>query len=210
NVLTNRNLALACQRFDAVLLSISSDYVFDGENAPAGGYREWDEPHPLSRYGETKRWGEQVVESLLNKFFIVRTSWLFGPGRPTWVDLVLSAGRDDRPIAAARDMVSSPTFTADLAPALLELVESRCYGIYHLSNSGSCSREELAREVLGIHRLQRYTGLRALTLAELRLPAPRPRYSVLDNAAWRAEGRKPLRDWKSALAEYFVSRPAAI
>jgi dTDP-4-dehydrorhamnose reductase len=205
NALASRNIALACQRFDATLIHLSSDYVFDGTNAPADGYREFDPCHPSGRYAESKRWAEIFVERLLNKYFIVRTSWLFGPSRPTWVDRVLEQAREQKPIPAALDMISSPTYTPDLAEALLRLAESRHYGTYHLSNRDFCSRVELAQEVLKIHKLGD-GHLQRLTLPELRLAAPRPSFSGLDNLAWRLDGFPPLRSWKEALREHFAKK----
>ena len=205
NALATRNIALACQRFDATLISLSSDYVFDGTDAPADGYREFDSCHPAGHYAESKRWAEIFVERLLNKYFIVRTSWLFGPSRATWVDRVLDLARDDKPIPAVLDMISSPTYTPDLARALLQLAESRHYGTYHLSNHDFCSRVELAQEVLKIHKLSDH-DLQRLTLPELRLAAPRPRFSGLNNLAWSLDGFPPLRSWKEALREHFSKK----
>jgi len=203
NALATRNLALACQRFDATLVSLSTDYVFDGSNAPADGYREFDPCSPKGRYAESKRWAEIFIERLLNKYFIVRTSWLFGPARTTWVDRVMELANEDKPIHAALDMISSPTYTPDLAQALLRLTESRHYGIYHLSNHDFCSRVELAQEILKIHKRTDYKHLQRVTRPELRLPAPRPSFSGLDNLAWRLDGFAPLRSWKEALREHF-------
>jgi dTDP-4-dehydrorhamnose reductase len=206
NALATRNLALACQRFDATLISLSTDYVFDGSHAPATGYREFDTPKPNSRYGESKRWAEKYVESLLNKYFIVRTSWLFGPSRRTWVDQVADLARQKKPVQAALDMVSSPTYTPDLAQSLLQLAESRHYGIYHLSNQGFCSRVELAHEVLKIQKLSGYKQLQKRKCSQLKLAAPRPTFSGLDNLAWRLDGFPPLRSWKEALYDHFARK----
>ncbi len=204
NSLSNRHLALACQRFDTVLMSISSDYVFDGANPPAAGYREFDDAHPISRYGESKWWGEKAVQELLEKFYIVRTAWLFGPARATWVDSVVEFARDNKPVLAASDMRSTPTSVVDLAKALLTLAESRRFGLYHLTNGGSCSRAELAQEVLRRHNMAGYRNLRVVTRSELHLPAERPANSTLENLAWRVAGFQMLRDWKEALQEHFA------
>src|SRR5207249_8500891 len=149
-------------------------------------------------------WAEIYVEQLLNKFFIVRTSWLFGPARPTWVDRVLQQARLNKPVQAATDMVSSPTYTPDLAQALLRLAESRHYGTYHLSNQEFCSRAELAQEILKVHKLSGAKNLRKVKLSELKLAAPRPTFSGLDNLAWRLDGFPALRPWREALREHFA------
>src|SRR5207253_2189866 len=118
---------------------------FDGVNAPDEGYREFDATNPINYYGLSKRWAEIYVEQLLNRFMIVRTSWLFGPGRPTWVDHVAACPNNEETVMAIQDLVSSPTYTPDLARALLQLAESHRFGIYHITNSGFCSRVDLAR-----------------------------------------------------------------
>jgi dTDP-4-dehydrorhamnose reductase len=202
NAMGTRNLALACQRFDTVLMAISTDYVFDGTNAPEDGYREFDVTHPLSVYAESKRWGEIQVEHLLNKFYIVRTSWLFGEGRATYADKVLSWARDKQPVPCLKDMRSAPTYSADLAKALLQLALSNCFGVYHLTNAGFCSRVEFAQEILRIHKLPE-TLLKPLTQAEFKQPARRPPFSGLQNLAWKLNGFTALRPWKEALREHF-------
>ncbi len=209
NALAARNLALACQRFDATLLALSTDYVFDGESPPPGGYREFDDCRPISRYGESKRWGEMFIQQLLTKFFIVRTSWLFGPSRRTWVDTVAARGRQGEPIQAVGDMVSAPTYAPDLAQALLRLAESRHYGIYHLTNEGFCSRVELAEEILRLNKHAGYKHLKKLSRTELKLAAPRPAFSGLENLAWRLDGFPLLRSWKEALGEHFSKSKVA-
>ncbi len=206
NALATRNLALACQRFDATLINVSTDYVFDGTDAPASGYREFDSCKPANHYGESKRWAEIFVEKLLAKYFIVRTSWLFGPGRPTWVDRVVDLARTHQPILAASDMVSSPTYTPDLAGAILRLAESRHYGTYHVTNSGFCSRAELAQEILRIHKQADYQDLKKVKLSDIHLAARRPSFSGMDNLTWRLDGFPALRSWKDALQDHFSTK----
>lgn len=209
NALATRNVALACQRFDATLIHLSTDYVFDGKNPPEGGYREFDPCSPVSHYAQSKHWAELYVQKLLNKYFIVRTSWLFGPARATWVDQVADRSRDGQPIQAVSDMTSSPTYSPDLAEALLKLAESRHYGLYHITNSESCSRVEWAEEILRLHKRAGYAHLKKLTRAELKLPAYRPERSVLNNLAWRLDGFLPLRSWKEALHDHFEKKKVA-
>jgi len=203
NSIVCRNLALACQRFDTVLMSVSSDYVFDGENTPASGYREFDSCRPLSRYGESKYWGELFVSQLLNKFFVIRTSWLFGPGRATWVDKVADSFSAGTEVKAVSDMISAPTYTPDLAQAMLVLAESRHYGYYHLTSTGFCNRVEWAQEVGRLTAPGRALKIKSMTQAQLSLPAPRPRNSSMDNLVWRLNGQAPLPTWQNALAKHF-------
>lgn len=204
NALGTRNLALACQRFDTILMAISTDYVFDGINPPPQGYREFDTLHPLNVYAESKRWGEIYIQQLINKYFIVRTSWLFGPGRPTFADKVVARARENKPVAAVRDMVGSPTYTPDLAKALYQLAQSERYGIYHLTSGGSCSRLELVTEVLRLHNMTDYRNVNPLLQSELKLLARRPIFSALENFVWRMDGFPALRSWKDALKEHVM------
>jgi dTDP-4-dehydrorhamnose reductase len=202
NALGPRNLALACQRFDTVLMAISTDYVFDGTTAPAEGYREIDPARPISLYGHSKRWGEKMVEQLLHKFYIVRTSWLFGPARASYVDKVVEWARKGEPVPCIEDMRSAPTFTPDLARALKQLGESGLYGLYHLTNSGYCSRVDLAREVLQLHKLPE-KWLKPMTQSQFKHAARRPEFSGLRNYAWHLNGFPPLRPWQEALRDHF-------
>jgi dTDP-4-dehydrorhamnose reductase len=202
NALGTRNLALACQRFDTVLASVSTDYVFDGSNSRESGYREVDTLNPLSQYAISKRWAEVFVEQLLNKFYIIRTSWLFGESRPTFIDKMVEWARDGKDVPCLTDMRSAPTYTPDLAKALLQLTTSGLFGTYHLTNSDFCTRVELASYVLKLHRLPENV-IKPMTQKQFNAPAPRPTFSGLDNFTWRLNGFKPLRSWKDAVKEHF-------
>jgi dTDP-4-dehydrorhamnose reductase len=210
NAVVARNLALAAQRFDAELMHVSTDYVFDGEQTPEGGYREFDACRPVSRYGESKWWAEQLVQQLSQKFFIVRTSWLFGPGRATWIDSVHQAPQQAKTITAVKDMVSAPTYTVDLAAAMLALAVSKRFGIYHLTNEGFCSRVELAKRVLTLAGQGDYSNLKVVTQDQLRLPARRPANSGLQNLAWRLNGFQRMRPWQEALGAHFSRSKVAL
>lgn len=203
NALATRNVALACQRFDTTLIHLSTDQVFDGKHPPEGGYREFDDCSPVSRYAQSKYWAEIFVQRLLNKYFIVRTSWLFGPGRRTWVDHVADLSLAGEPVQAVTDMISSPTYTPDLANALLTLTSSRRYGLFHVTNGGSCSRVEWAKEILRLNDREGYPHLQTMSRAQLNLPAYRPEFSNLNNLAWRLDGFAPLRSWREALLDHF-------
>ncbi|SRR5258708_17726445 len=205
NAIGTRNLALACQRFDSILLSVSTDYVFDGAHTDTAGYREFDQTHPLSAYAESKLWGETFTRELLNKFYIVRTSWLFGEARPTFVEKVVQGARNGQPVPCVSDMCSAPTYTTDLARGLKQLMDSGCFGVYHLTNYGFCSRVELAQEILRIHKLPE-SIIKPLKQGELKLPAQRPVFSGLQNLAWTLNGFAPLRSWKDALREHFGAK----
>ncbi|MHB9156268.1 MAG: dTDP-4-dehydrorhamnose reductase [Endomicrobiales bacterium] len=205
NSLGTRNVALACQRFDAALMYFSTDYVFSGIGAPAGGYKEFDGTGPSSAYAKSKLYGEWYVRHLLNKFYIIRTAWLFGPRRANFVTGIAEALARGREVIAVADMVSSPTYVADLAEAASRLVDSPRYGIYHLTNGGFASRYEIARSIAGMMKKPADT-IRKLTQKQLKLKAPRPVFSGLDNFVWKTEGFAPLRPWQDAVKEFLCSK----
>ena len=201
NTLATRNVALACQRFDTVVLYISTDYVFAGEkNTP---YREDDLPNPINIYGKTKYGGEFYVRHLLNKFYVLRTAWLFGKRKKNFISNIVgqikSSGTQPN-IKVVADQVGSPTYTKDLALAISELIKKNLYGVYHLTNTNSTSRYQIAEEIANFFG---YRGkILPIRQTELKRPARRPQYSVLDNYNWCIQGFKPLRGWKEALREY--------
>lgn len=199
NALGSRYVALGAASAGAALLYLSTDYVFDG--AKKEPYTEWDPPAPLSVYGASKLAGEREVRALCPRHWIVRTSWLFGPGR-NFVATILAQARRDAPLRVVDDQVGSPTYTEDLAAGLAALLEAPRFGIYHLTNGGHCSWFEFATAIV------RAVGLRVpvepIPSTALARPAPRPPYSVLRNACWELEGRPPLRPWPEALSAYLA------
>jgi len=201
NCYGTRNLALACQRFDAALLYVSTDYVFSGRQHPAAGYTEFDATEPLSVYGTSKRDGEWMACHLLNKFYIVRTAWLFGKTRRNFIQSVndsLAAGKE---INACTDMTGSPTYAKDAAEAISTLIDTGAYGIYHVTNEGFGSRYEIASYIA---RLKKYPAqlIKKVEQEQLRLPARRPAFSGLNNYAWKLNNLPPLRPWQDAVEQY--------
>jgi len=208
NVETTRNLVEALGELKPLFLyiSISTDYVFDGtKGAP---YDESDLPHPLSVYGMTKLEAERVALSAAPAI-VVRLSTLFGPGRKSFCDHIVSRLSSEEPVEAFTDQTTSPTYTEDAAEGLEALIHSvRRLGvpslpsrIVHVANAGGCSRFEFARHVARL--LDRpSTGIRPIRMAEQARPAPRPAYSALDT---RYLGRligKPLQPWTDAVEAY--------
>jgi dTDP-4-dehydrorhamnose reductase len=202
-----RNMALACRRAGATLLYVSTNEVFDG--AKSEPYRETDEPRAINAYGSSKLLGEQHVRSLLQKAYIVRTSWLYGGGND-FPAKVLQA--DPGELRMVADEVASPTWARDLAEAIARLVERGApAGIYHLTNGGHCSRFEWAEQVLALSGRQDVV-LRPITQAEYaaldreqnRTPVRKPPFSALANTAAAALG-VALRPWPEALAAYFAA-----
>lgn len=195
NHLGTRNLALAAQETGAQLCYISTDYVFDGQgNRP---YQESDAVNPQTVYGQSKQAGEAEVASLLDRYYIVRTSWVFGRYGPNFVKTMLRLAREGKPLRVVDDQVGSPTYTYDLARFLLELVQSDRYGIYHATNSGTCSWHAFAEAIFEESGLA--AQLSPCSSAEFASKAKRPAYSVLGHEAIRANGFTDLPPWRDAL-----------
>jgi len=203
NAISTRNVAVCCQRFDAALVYISTDYVFS-EERPKGnneGYTEYDEVKPLSVYARSKYEGERYVSGLLNKYFIARSSWLYGASRKNFVTQVADSLKDNKTVNMAEDLVSSPTYVKDLAHALAKLMETQLYGLYHVTNSGFGSRYEVAKEIAKLCGSEG-TNIRKVSLKDLKLPAVRPSYSAMRNYVWQLNGFRPLRKWQDAIKEF--------
>ena len=196
-----RTLAEACRSVGAHLVHVSTDYVFDGELARP--YREDDATNPQSVYGRSKLAGEEAaVDVLGDGATVVRTSWVCGEHGNNMVKLVRRLADGGTDMAFVSDQVGHPTFTADLAPALVTLADERHGGVFHLTNAGAVSWYEFVADVLEASGHDR-SMVRPITTAELDppRPAPRPANSVLDNARWRELGHEPLRDFREPLAE---------
>ena len=193
-----RNLALACKKIDCALVHISTDYVFDGsatEPIPEDG-----EIGPISVYGKSKLEGEEAILETLDKYFIIRTAWLYGINGGNFPKTMLELAKNHSEITVVYDEVGTPTYTLDLAYAISRLIENDYYGIYHLTNSGSCSWCEFSRYIFEIADVN--VKVIPVTASEFARPAPRPSYSVLENKNWINHGFEPLRDYKEAIKEY--------
>lgn len=195
NAIGTRHVAEAAQRYGAHLVHLSTDYVFDG--TAGRPYVEWDDPHPLSVYGRSKLGGERECPPGAT---VVRTSWVCGAGGSNMVKTVLRLAESGGELRFVDDQRGSPTFTADLAAAVVTLAIDRLPGIYHVTNQGDATWFDLARAVLAVagHDPGR---VQPVTTAELDppRPAPRPACSVLDNAALRLSGLPLLPSWRDGL-----------
>ncbi|MDI6702684.1 dTDP-4-dehydrorhamnose reductase [Methanothermobacter wolfeii] len=198
NVLGTRNIAVASSNTGASLVYISTDYVFDGEKD--SGYLEFDEPNPLNFYGRTKYLGELAVRDLTDRFYIVRTSWLFGRNGRNFVKTMIELAEAGHEISVVDDQYGSPTYTHDLASAMAELIERPAYGIYHITNSENCSWYEFALEIFEV--LDMDVKLKPIGSEDFPRPARRPKCSILKNHNWTMEGFKPLRSYREALKDY--------
>ena len=198
NVLGTRNVAVACSEADSALVYICTDYVFDGTKGIP--YYEYDQTNPLSVYGKTKHLGEVYIRDILNKFYIVRTAWLYGFHGPNFVTTMLNLAKTNDTISVVSDQIGSPTYTVDLANAIAQLIKKPAYGIYHVTNSEHCSWYEYAQEIFDIAGID--IELKPVTTEEFGSPAPRPKYSVLENYNWKMEGFQEIRSYKEALRAY--------
>jgi dTDP-4-dehydrorhamnose reductase len=194
-----RNVAQACHRAGVSLLYVSTNEVFDGNKGEP--YLEEDEPRPINAYGRSKLAGEEHVRSLLQRFYVVRTSWLYGGGKD-FPAKVLRRRAGELPMVT--DEVASPTWARDLAQAIARLVEQDAPpGVYHLTNGGGCSRFQWAERVLALAGRQDIV-LRPIIQTEFDAPYRKPAFSELANTAAAALGIV-LRPWQEALAAYFVA-----
>lgn len=195
NSLGTRHVAEAAALVGAHLVYLSTDYVFDG--TAARPYHEWDDPHPLSVYGRSKLGGERECPPDAT---VVRTSWVCGAGGANMVKTALRLAEGEGPLRFVDDQRGSPTFTADLAPAVVTLALDRRPGLFHVTNSGSTTWCGFVRAVL-VAAGQDAARVEPISTADLDppRPAPRPANSVLDNAALRASGLPLLPDWPDGL-----------
>jgi len=198
NGLGARNAALVAAACGAAVLTISTDYVFDGRGKRP--YREYDHVGPLSVYGRSKWAGEEAVRDASHRHVIVRTAWLYGAGGANFVDSILRKARHGEPLAVVDDQRGSPTWTNDLARALVGLVSASEFGTYHCTNGGECTWHELAEHV--IRRAGHDGPVERTTTATLARPAPRPAYSVLDGSWCEHVTGHRMPHWKDAVDRY--------
>jgi dTDP-4-dehydrorhamnose reductase len=204
NVDGTRNLARACQALDAKFMYISTDYVFNGQ-----GTEPWkadsQEFAPLNVYGKSKLYGELAVKELLTKYFIVRIAWVFGLNGNNFVKTMLKVGKDHDTLRVVNDQIGTPTYTADLARLLVDMLETEKYGTYHATNEGRyISWYDFAREIF---RQAGYsTKVIPVTTEEYGLSkARRPFNSRLDKSKLGEKGFVALPDWKDALKRYLAA-----
>lgn len=195
-----RNVAAAAEATGAVIVQISTDYVFDGRGKRP--YRVDDATGPLSVYGRSKLEGEEAVREVGGKWLVVRTSWLYGGGSGFVPAILRRAGRSE-PLRIVDDQRGRPTWAPDAARALLDLLERGARGIWHVAGGGDCTWHELAKEAVAVAGYS--VPIDAISTAAFGAPAPRPAYSVLDlDATERLLGR-PMVHWSGALQQYIRS-----
>jgi dTDP-4-dehydrorhamnose reductase len=197
NGLGPRNLAIVANEIDAELVHYSTDYVFSGEKGSP--YTIYDTPDPINRYGESKVLGERFVMSIANKFYLIRTSWVFGDGM-NFVKKVIEWSKKSQVLKIVDDEVSSPTYAPDLARATWELIKQKAYGLYHITNSGYCSRYEWAEFIL--NKIGWSGELKRAKQEDFNLPAKRPRFSVLDGLGLEESTGIEIKNWEEVTGKY--------
>lgn len=190
-----RNLAMVCEECGAKLVHVSTDYVFSG--AGAVPYVEWDVCAPASVYGKTKYLGEEYVKSFSTKYFIVRTSWLYGYYGNNFVKTMIKINRENGGSKVVADQRGNPTNAADLAHHILKLLTTEEYGIYHGTGTGECSWFDFASKIVELAGID--ATVSPCTTDEYPTPAKRPAYSSLDNMMFRATVGDEFRPWQTAL-----------
>ncbi|HOT92213.1 MAG TPA: dTDP-4-dehydrorhamnose reductase [Anaerolineae bacterium] len=198
NGMGTQNVALAAAAVDAEMLYVSTNEVFDG--CATMPYSEWATTNPINAYGRSKLAGEWYTQHLLTRFYIVRTAWLYAAGGRNFPHRIIQLADERGSLKVVTDEVANPTYVVDLAHALVTLIETHAYGIYHLTNEGITSRFEFAQEILRLSgRTQ--VPLTPITSAEFQRASTPPRYAPLANHAAAALGIR-LRPWQEALAEF--------
>ncbi len=202
NTVGTQNVALACQRSDAVMVYLSTNSVFDG--AKCEPYTEFDTPNPQSFYSQAKYQGELVVQSLLPHYYIVRAGWMFGGGKEDkkFVAKIMDLASTRNELKVVNDKFGSPTYTRDLSAGIDRLIKTGLFGEYHMVNTGGyCSRLEFAEKILEFAQITTCT-LIPVSSASFPLPAPRPRMEAARNYRIELMGMKFMRPWQDALQEY--------
>lgn len=197
NAIGPRNLAIAARETGAKLVHISTDYVFDGKGTRP--YVETDPTDPQSAYGSTKLAGEEFVKAFADRYFILRTAWLYGDGK-NFAKTMLRLSETYDKVRVVNDQVGSPTSTVELTKAINALLFSDNYGIFHATCEGSCAWDEFAREIFRL--AGKNTVVEGITTAEYNAPAPRPAYSILENRMLKLTTDFMFADWHDAIAVY--------
>ncbi|MDD3593086.1 MAG: dTDP-4-dehydrorhamnose reductase [Candidatus Gastranaerophilales bacterium] len=196
NVLGSKNIALQAKKYDIPILAVSTDYVFDGRGLRP--YEPTDKPDPQSVYGATKLGGELAVKEQTKKYFIARTSWLYGIHGKNFVETMIALAQKMPELKVVDDQIGCPTWTMELANGIIKIIrEQKPYGIYHICGSGFTSWYGFAKKIFELARM--YVNLKPCTTEEFPRPAKRPAYSVMDN-------NNICRHWEEALEDYMKLR----
>jgi len=202
NGLAVQNLCVLCQAHDIPLVHFSTDYVFDGTKASP--YTIYDETKPINAYGRSKLLGEKYMLWLLSKFYLIRTSWLFGLHGKNFIETMLELGKKQKQVSVVTDQRGCPTWTRHLAETTVALVETGRYGIYHVTNSEPTTWFDFTKEIFRLSGIN--TKVSPLTSEQYPRPAKRPLNGVLDPFPLKEVLGKEMPSWKEALKEYLQQR----
>lgn len=198
NQIGTKNIVQACKQIDAEMVYISTDYVFEGTGTKP--YEIDDKTNPISVYGKTKLLGELEVKNRLEKYFIVRVSWVFGKNGSNFVKTMLRLGKEKEEINVVCDQIGSPTYTADLAVLLCDMIQTDKYGIYHATNEGYCSWADFATEIFKQAGI--FTKVNAIPSHQYPTAAKRPFNSRLSKISLDKNGFSRLPNWQDAIFRY--------
>lgn len=209
NAYAVRDLALVCRDYRTIFVHMSTDYVFGGDPNRNIPYKENDLPLPVNVYGVSKLSGECFIRYILDRYFIIRVSGLYGIAGSSgkggnFVETMLRLARERKPIRVVSDQYLTPTYTFDLARQIKELIETDYYGLYHSTSEGSCNWYEFAAEIFRISGLG--PDLSKAKTGDFGEKVRRPAYSVLENVALKKIGINSMRPWRESLAAYLEER----
>lgn len=207
NVIGTENVALCCAKAGVTLVFSSTGSLFGGEKTVP--YNEYDEPHPVSRYGKTKHLGEKIVQRVTPRHFICRAGWMFGggPEDKKFVARIIGLASEKNEIFGVTDKTGTPTYTVDFSKRLFDVLGTDRYGLYHAGNEGYCTRYEFACKIVELAGLKN-CRVAPVAASKIPMPAQRPRLEALDNYKCRLLGMKNMRSWELALKEYIETRLA--
>ena len=202
NVIGAKNLAETCNEFDAKLIHISTDFVFDGSNYKP--YSETDIPNPKGVYGQTKLDGEKAIQAVFSKYYIIRTSWVYSQFGNNFMKTMLRLASERTSLSVVNDQMGTPTNAVDLAEALVQIIlnnnqqpTANHFGTYHFSNEGQCSWYDFAKKIFEINNVS--IDLSAIPTEQFPTPAERPKYSVLDKSKIKSTFGLPIKTWEESL-----------
>ena len=200
NVIGTENIAKCCRAIDAKMIYISTDYVFSGNGKSF--YDVNDVTDPINIYGQTKLAGEYAVKDYISKYFIVRISWVFGFNGNNFIKTMLRLGTEKKELNVVGDQVGSPTYTADLAVLLCDMIITDKYGVYHATNEGACSWAEFAEEIFKQADLK--VKVNYISSDDYQTKAKRPKNSRLSKSELEKNGFEKLPSWQDALKRYLL------
>jgi dTDP-4-dehydrorhamnose reductase len=203
NAAGTENVALACRETKCALLYVSTGHVFNGRSTRP--YTEDDLPDPINAYGRTKYEGEQFVREHVERHYIIRACWVYGKGDRKFISSFVERAQTQDSVAVVVDKAGSPTWSRDLAEAVVSLAESDRFGTYHVANAGVATRFEMAELILAVTGIK--CGLRPVDSRAFPLPAPRPDMEALASRRLKERGFPLPRSWEEALTE-FLRTPA--